>query len=473
MNKETRILKIQEITSKEPFTTIEIPWMDQLQVMNVYKIPLEYLIYNKYNGRILSRTKSLEKQNQLLDPETPEGKKIIEELLYESHKDRNAKTLKNLTEFGQQKVGIITRDGIIIDGNRRAMLLNRIDKYDYFKAVVLPVTLEENPLEIERLETSYQMGEDEKLGYNANEKYIKAKEIYLKLTNGADVDIKNLSKDAVKKISDWMGEDTKEIIRYLETIILMEEYLWRWEYDGIYTQLDKREDQFISLQKWLSTFYEKDSAKAFDGYTDSDVDDLKSIAFDYLRCSFEGKRFRTLADGNRNNHFFGNKEIWTSFRDRHFEIVNQLPEESPIDYSSNNLVAHLNDRDKHFFKSADFGPNEDDNQFLENFADHEQRLGYNRAADKPGELVKKALQSFESININHKAFLHPDVQNQVAALGEKIFDTLQKKSPLKILDHIISLLEKFDDNNIEKNKGDIKAKLKEISSLAYNINRKL
>lgn len=475
MNKETRIKKIEEITSGEAFTSIEIPWQDQLQVMRVYKIPLEYLVYNKYNGRILSRTKSLERQNQLLDPETPEGKNIIENLLYESHKDRNAKTQKSLSDFGQQKVGIITRDGIIIDGNRRAMLLNRIGKDDYFKAVVLPVTLEENPLEIERLETSYQMGEDEKLGYNANEKYIKAKEIYLKLTSATDIDIKNLSDSAVKKISDWMGEDKKEIIRYLETIVLMEEYLWRWEYDGIYTQLDKREDQFISLQKWLSTFYEKDSAKAFDGYNDSDVDDLKSIAFDYLRCSFEGKRFRTLADGNRNNHFFGNKDIWSSFRDKHFEIIRKLPEEAPVDYSSNNLSAHLNDRDKRFFKNAAFGSNEDDdNRFLENFANHEERLGYNRAADKPGELVKKALHSIESININHKSFSHPDVQDQVAALGEKIFDSLQKKSPLKTLDHIVNLLSKFDHSSTaEKEKESIKAQLKEISSLAYNINRKL
>jgi hypothetical protein len=475
MNKDTRIKKIQEVIDRrQPITSMEILWEGKLQTRDVFNIPLEYLVYNKYNGRILSRTKSLERQNHLLDPEPPEGKKIIEDLLFESHKDRNAKTLKNITEFGQLKVGIITRDGIIIDGNRRAMLLNRIEKYDYFKAVVLPVTLEENPLEIERLETSYQMGEDEKLGYNANEKYIKAKEIYLKLTGEEDINVKNLSEDAIKKISDWMGEDTKEVVRYLETIVLMEEYLWRWEYDGIYTQLDKREDQFISLHKWLSTFYEKDSAKAFDGYADTDVDDLKSIAFDYLRCSFEGKRFRTLADGNRNNHFFGNKEIWSSFRDIHKEIIDQLPNESPIEYDSNNLVAHLNDRDKRFYKSADFGPNEDDNRFVENFANHEEQLGYNRAADKPGELVKKAQHSFDSININHKAFLHPDVQNQVAALGDKIFDSLQKKSPSKVLDHVISLLSKFDLSNItDKDKDDIKTKLKDISSLAYNINRKL
>ena len=125
--------------------------------MDVYKIPLSYLVYNRLNGRIGSRTKTFEKQNHILDPETEEGKSKIEEFLFNSHIERNQKTLKQL-EAGQEKPGIITRDGIIIDGNRRAMLLNRAGKYDYFKTVVLPITIEENPAEIEKLETKFQLG---------------------------------------------------------------------------------------------------------------------------------------------------------------------------------------------------------------------------------------------------------------------------------------------------------------------------
>ena len=82
MNKETRIKKIAEILQGEPFGTQEIPWQDELEQMNVYKVPLEYLIYNKYNGRILSRTKSLERQNYQINPESPQGKALIEKLLW-------------------------------------------------------------------------------------------------------------------------------------------------------------------------------------------------------------------------------------------------------------------------------------------------------------------------------------------------------------------------------------------------------
>jgi len=233
MNKETRI---NHIESLQPYGETEIRWEDTLQPFPTYKIPLKYLIYNKYNGRILSRTKSLEKQGEVIDSESDEGKILIEKLLWNSKIDRNNKTLESLKKYGQEKIGIVTKDGIIIDGNRRAMLLNQIDKYDYFKAVVLPVCLDENPIEIERLETSHQMGEDKKLDYNPIEKYIKVKEIIKKLSSTCNED------EAKDKIKDWMNEPLSEIQKYIDVMETMDDYLDSLEYNGIYTQLDGRED---------------------------------------------------------------------------------------------------------------------------------------------------------------------------------------------------------------------------------------
>jgi hypothetical protein len=484
MDKAVRTQKIQNIVDNnknDPFGKMEIPWMGKLDSMEVYLIPLDILVYNKYNGRILSRTKSLEKQGQLIDPETPEGKAKIEKLLWDSNSGRNDKTLKNISVVGQQKVGIITKDGIIIDGNRRAMLLNKIQadpkyskKFDYFKAVVLPITVEENPIEIEKLETSFQMGEDEKLGYNATEKYIKAKEIYLRLAKLPEINLKELNDLAINQIADWMGESNSEIRKYLSTIAVMDDYLSYLEYDGIYTQLDDREDQFLSLQKWLSTFYDKESNKAFDGYTNLDVDDLRDIAFDYIRIRqhYDGKIFRDIAEGNRDKHFFGDKKIWDSFRDRHFEIKNNLSEEAEIDFDSSNLEAHLNDRDNKFFKSAN--DENGDNKFIENLRDNKYKIGYNKAADEPGKLVKRTIQTFDAIKTGHKAFASEEVQNLVKELGDKVFDTLQKKSSTKVLDHIIRLLSEINVDEIPENEiEDIKAKTKQIQSLGYNINKSL
>ena len=362
MNKETRIKKISEIIDRDkadPYGKQDIPWEDALKPMDVYKIPLDYLIYNKYNGRILSRTKSLESQGRQIDAETVTGKELVEKLLTESNPSRNKQTLESITKLGQEKVGIITKDGIIIDGNRRAMLLRQSGKYDYFKTVVLDVTLEENPTEIEKLETIYQMGEDEKLGYNPVEKYLKAKGLRQR----------NI---AVEKIADWMGETQGTIEEYLAVMETMDDYLDYLGYNGVYTQLDGREDLFIFLTKWTENFYGEESVKAFDGYRDTDVDDLKLIAYDYIRvvrwAEYKGKEFRIIADGLKENHFFGNKAIWNDFRDFHFSHVQAAKDsEGQIDLGSENLKAYLDDRDKRFFEKT---KNDKGRSFLDENLDH-------------------------------------------------------------------------------------------------------
>lgn len=472
MNKEVRIQKIKEIIDRDKNRTDllnhEIMWEKQLKTEKVFNIPLSYLIYNKYNGRILSRTKSLEKQNQAINVETEEGRDLIEKLLWESKIDRNKKTELSIREFGQQKVGIITKDGVIIDGNRRAMLLNKVDRTGYFKAIVLPVTLDENPIEIERLETTYQMGEDEKLGYNPIEKYLKAKQIFDKLTP------KISDTEAIKSISDWMGETEGEIHKYLDTMTVMDEYLEYLEYDGIYTQLDSREDQFLSLSKWLKTFYGESSKKAFDGYTDSDVDDLKIIAFDFLRFrnEYDGKEFRNIAEGNKENHFFGDKEIWKSFLDKHYDIIKRLPKEEEIDFNSSNLEAHLNARDKQFFESSKFGKKE--SAFIENLKEHKTSVEYNRAADAPEKNIKNAHKAFDAIKQNHNNFSKPEIQDMVKELGDRIFNSLQKKSPSRVLSHIIELLEGIEVDKIPDDEvQEVQDKTKRIQQIGYQINKKI
>jgi hypothetical protein len=464
MNKDTRIANIETIVkrdkSKKDALSQEIMWEKQLRTETVYNIPLSNLVYNKYNGRILSRTKSLEKQNLSIDIESDAGRDLIETLLWDSKKDRNAKTLKSIQDFGQQKVGIITRDGVIIDGNRRAMLLNKIDRLGYFKAIVLPVTLEENPIEIERLETTYQMGEDEKVDYNPIEKYLKAKQIFDKL-------ISKLSKaEAIKNIADWMGQRESTVQDYLDVMETMDEYLEYFEYDGIYTQLDGREDQFISLTTWLNSFYGEASKKAGWGYSNSDVDDLKIISFDYIRAKYEGKEFRYLAHGLKGNHFFGDKELWKSFSKIHFDELKGNVE-SEIDFNSNNLKAHLDKRDSDFSELVI-------EKFKENVNNHYQKLRNRQAQDEPVKLLAQALDKIESINVNGKNFSKSDSLALAERLASTVVNSLQRKSPTRILSHIVSLLENVDSELIvDEDKTEASKLAKRIQQLGYDITKSL
>ena len=147
---------------------------------------MEALIYNQYNGRIGSIVKSFERQSHPLNPEDPNDAMIIEEFLWDSKRDANKNTLLSLRRTGQIKFGIVTADGVIIDGNRRASLMANIirdpkssqeekDRCKYFKAVILPEDASKK--DTLQLETSFQMGEDEKVDYNPIEKYLKGTSI--------------------------------------------------------------------------------------------------------------------------------------------------------------------------------------------------------------------------------------------------------------------------------------------------------
>ncbi len=462
MNKETRIQKIAQIIKRDkenPYGRQDIPWEDKLEPMPVYKIPLDCLIYNKYNGRILSRTKSLESQGYDINAESDEGCKLIEKLLFESNPGRNKQTLESIDKIGQEKVGIITRDGIIIDGNRRAMLLKKSGKFDYFKAVVLNVTLEENPLEIEKLETTYQMGEDEKLGYNAIEKYLKAKGL---AQRGVSTD----------KIADWMGEAQSTIKENLNVMKTMDSYLDYLGYNGIYTQLDDREDQFISLTKWLNNFYGEESVKAFDGYKDSDVDDLEIISYDYIRIKYEGKDFRNIAYGLKENHFFGDKQIWESFRNFHFKHVEPVKKsEEKIKLDADNLEAYLNDRDERFLSKT---KDKQGKSFLdENIDIHKQQLQNKKSANEPIKLVSGVIDALDAINQNHPAFSEDQVTNKLESINEKTLEMLTKNSPDQLLSRVIHLLESINFENTKSLKKSLLSKINNIEKIAVQMEKNI
>lgn len=479
MNKEARIRNIKQHTeNRSPILKVEIPWDEKLESMDVFNIPLEYLVYNKYNGRILSRTKSVERQGNEIDVESPDGRALIEKLLYDSKPKKNEETLASLKKYGQEKVGIITRDGIIIDGNRRAMLLSKVPSIGRFKAVILPVEYDGDPIAIEEFETRYQLGEERKLDYNPIEIYLKIQRLYQQLSGQGryptEVDQRQgieVDKDAIAKIYEWVGNyktisNEKDIEYTLRVINVMDEYLDYLEYNGIYTALDDREEQFRDLTNWLNSYYGENSAKPFDGYSDDNVDDLKSSAFDLIRVKLKNEKFRYLGRGQRPNHFFGNKDIWESFFQGHLDISTEA-ERFPIDFNSANLEKHLNARDNDYKQSVG-------DRLVDNVDSHYQRLRNKQAKDEPVKLLNKAIDSLGSINVNSKNFGKPDAQNLLSQLGEQVFQNLTKKSPSKTLSHVIGLLESIEISDIPDSElDDIKAQTKRIQQIGYQINKQL
>ena len=157
MTATERKTKIAEITRGNYFSTDgkgkRIRYSGDVKTFIEYEIPMDLIIYNVENGRIASLVKSYEREHSSLNPEKEEDAKQIAQFLYDSNDTANKKTRKNIIENGQLETGIITCDGVLVDGNRRVSLMRQIledsslspaerARCEKFRAIVLDEYLE-------------------------------------------------------------------------------------------------------------------------------------------------------------------------------------------------------------------------------------------------------------------------------------------------------------------------------------------
>jgi len=387
----------------------------------VWSIPFEFLVYNQYNGRIGSAVKSFEKQDHTLNPEDSKDARIIEKFLWESKVSANEATLNSLKNIGQQKIGIVTSDGVIIDGNRRASLMKRILKDqsysttekervgNEFKAVILPTDATKE--DILRLETSYQMGEDAKVEYNAIEKYLKCKDL-------KDVGFTD------DEIADFMGEKKSNIKTYFEILNLMDEYLDYFGYNGIYTMASGHEDSFIRLNTALSQ-YNSGVAQMWDANKE-DINDLKCVAFLYIRMDLPQMDFRQIIQKptSTNTSIFANKDLWNNIKTilELEEVFDEKSvEETLEEHEDEDPQKVLNARDAEWKKKVE-------KNLSNKFKECTDVLESRQAAKEPIRLINKALSAMESIERTSPAFKTDFEQisnklDKIIALAEQLKST--------------------------------------------------
>lgn len=423
MDAATRKAKLQELRQNQlnqKMTGIPLRYKGETREEIVWKIPLAYLIYNKYNGRIGSDVLSYEKQNGELNAELDSDRETIERFLYESKVDRNKMTMDSLLKIGQQRYGIVTSDGTIVDGNRRAMLLNRlfhrredfgytyaqVEQCQYFFAIILPDDADDR--DIQQLETIYQMGEDDKLDYNPIEKYLKCKE--LKRLGFSEEDI-----------AGFMSEKPSQIKEWLRILALMEDYLQEYDYDGIYTRLEKTEGPFVDLAGYLDSYTKRGAnvRNADWAYTDLDISALKLVCFDYIRARYEGKEFRDIARTGKEGSIFFFKELWEDFLKQHQENI-PLDEESVQElrerYPNEDLSLLLKQRDDAWVERAK-------GQLKGNLNRFSRKLEDKRDAAKPADLIERALSALKSVDCEQSSFTEdPHIEEMIKEINRIIWE---------------------------------------------------
>lgn len=335
-------LKISEILKGEPIKTgVKLP-INLGKTFDVYQIPLEYLVPNLRNDRIAWKIREFEMvNNRSLSYDNIEDITYVYQLIEGEHPSENEKTLRDLALKGQQNHGVITNDGKIIDGNRRATLLKKLfegkgkdyqqnlEKFRYFEAIILAEDISDK--EIMALETSLQIGEDVKVGYNPINIYIKIDNL---LNAGYNIN----------QISGYMGIKESDIKQKIEIFKLMNEYLAMINKPNHFTLLSELEDQFIKTLPIFKKLDNKTYPVEWD-FNDNDVANFKEVIFDYIHAKYEGKDFRNLLGTvtNADGVFLKEKE-WKDFYERHLSIIDNatLKEESDWVLLKNKFSGNLN-----------------------------------------------------------------------------------------------------------------------------------
>ncbi len=163
ISEEARKARIEEALRALPGDAerIPIPWQDTDRTFPVIKVSLDTVLLNPRSHRIRSQLESHPQRKLVADsPFSEAAQEIVVEILRNTEGYERLKT--NLAEEGQREAGVVTRAGLLVNGNTRAAAL-RDNGQNYLRVAVLPA--DATQVEYDELELRLQMKRDLKQDY--------------------------------------------------------------------------------------------------------------------------------------------------------------------------------------------------------------------------------------------------------------------------------------------------------------------
>ena len=159
----TEAARIAEIDAKaqKPEETYSVLWQNRPQPLPVITLSVRNVLLNPASHRIQSHIESHTEADILRDkPHSEHAQELIETILAETPGFQEL--ADNLRENGQLEFGIVTRAGVLVNGNTRAVALRKLEE-EYIRVGVLPQGATEK--EMTELEARLQLARDLKQKY--------------------------------------------------------------------------------------------------------------------------------------------------------------------------------------------------------------------------------------------------------------------------------------------------------------------
>lgn len=402
-------------------------------LLPIYRFELSQIAFNKSNGRIKSEV--LEKESnigrELYD--TPEDQETIKNILLSLRRDENNKTKEDLIKNGQMEPGIITCDGVIINGNRRKAILEEIytedssEKFKYFEALVLPSNIRKSELWL--IEAGIQLSATQQLDYSPINHLLKLKE-------GIDSGLK-----IPEMASRIYGVNEDKIKSDLERLKIIDEYLDEFiKKPNRYYLVENLNEHFINLQSNLNWANNPRGNIRLDWSPDkSDINELKIVCFYYIRQKFPHLRIREIRKQ------FGRRTAWDYIR-KSIELLDTTQEEK-FDNGDNTINDLIDDNDLDIIEDQeairDIVEEQDkkdesdwrkrhENTLKRCFQDAQEQVGIEEDKEQPLKLAKRALKIIDAIPLDNNTKIDEiddilsDIIKKINLIRDKVRKTRNK-----------------------------------------------
>ncbi len=422
-------MKAQEEDAKRDGKSLEtdrVIVQGKVKRLPIYQFQTNELVYNRANGRIKSEIFNKESSlGRILKDDLKEDQDIFREILSSISQLENQKISKDIYEKGQLKPGIITCDGIVINGNRRKAILENLyseheqeERLKYIECQVLPRNIKKSELWL--IEAGIQMSAEQQLDYSPINNMLKFKEgINSGLTPS----------EMASRIYGVQGSDIEED---LERLSLIDEYLEEFlEKKNRYYLVDGLNEHFINLQKILAWAKKPRGPTRIDwNFDSSDVNELKLVIFYYIRLKIQHLRIRDMKE------LFGRKLSWDELR-RTLDIdIRDDYKVTPIDEEDEYFTEEESDvSNSGAFSDAQIQSdkieeknwiNQAKSELKGNFQDSKEQNLLQKDSVKPAKLARRALKAINAIPETDESLINQELDDLLSDIIKKV-NGLRKK----------------------------------------------
>lgn len=357
------------------------------QEYDVYKIPVDILVYNPTNGRMFMEAKRFENEEHtnlstLKEQDPKKYNDEVENLIWSTNEERNLSTKRDIEKFGQIEPGVVLDDGTVVDGNRRFTCIRRLhrefpndERFAYFLAAIIKVDGKQITRQLlKEYELRVQFGADEKVGYNVINKNMS---IYWLIEKENSFDYTT--------IADLLGNGTTagDVSKICKTCKLVDEFL---DYIGKSGEYQIAEDMKIYWPlEPLVTYFMNDGKNL----TELEKQERKHLFFDYLLTLDVALITQNLRDGLIKKVFKDSNET-KKLIDEHKETIGDKIQTIIED---SNDIEEFNDSIKELRNS---------DEAIEDKENYEKVVSKQVAKnqiDIPLKECKNALKSLDNVNV--------------------------------------------------------------------------